>query len=62
MLPNLLAFFEENDAELETKNRICSIKQHLQFLRKKLQGIFPDILTYLYYLTHHLHLIEDSRS
>ena len=41
MLPNLLAFFEENDAELDSKNRVCSIKQHLQILEEEISRYFP---------------------
>jgi zinc finger BED domain-containing protein 5/7/8/9 len=44
MLPNLSAFFEENDVEVETKNgTILSVKEHFQILEEEMSRYFPNL-------------------
>ena len=44
MLSNLYAFFEENDIELETMNRIIlSVKEHLKILEEEISRYFPNL-------------------
>ncbi|XP_076803440.1 zinc finger BED domain-containing protein 5-like [Clavelina lepadiformis] len=44
MLPNLSAFFEENDIEQETMNRtILSVKEHFKILEEEISRYFPNL-------------------
>ncbi|KAM4697774.1 zinc finger BED domain-containing protein 5-like [Rhinophrynus dorsalis] len=43
MLPNLSAFFEENDVELDKRTMIISVKEHMQMLADEISSYFPNL-------------------